>query len=132
MQEIYNIHPNRIFHIHGEVDSDELIIGHNKTYEDLHKDTLDCVYEDYVTQLTRDATVSALLLMRKNVEDIILSNENLFCCFKDVEHIYVYGFSFSLIDLPYIDKIIDSILVARYSIIEYPKSRSTSLLRMLA
>lgn len=124
LQQLYNIPDSQIVHIHGDVEADELVLGHNKTYDELHdmaegiqpeppddlsEEELVEWYQDngddYITQTVRDAAVNNIFGIRKDVENIIRQHHNLFSSMKDVEHIYVFGFSFSPVDTPYIDEI---------------------------
>lgn len=49
------------------------------------------------------------LLSKKHVDEIISENSSRFDVLKDVEKIMIYGHSFSDIDLPYFERIINSL-----------------------
>lgn len=125
LQHIYGIPNQQVIHIHGDTEAEELVLGHNTTYEELHrkaegiqpeppKDLSDEELaewllndgDDYITQTVRDTAVNNIFSIRKDVENIIRNHHLLFSSMKDVEHIYVYGFSFSPVDIPYIDEIL--------------------------
>ncbi|WP_418696647.1 bacteriophage abortive infection AbiH family protein [Bacteroides sp.] len=125
LQQLYGIPDSQILHIHGDIGEEELILGHNKTYEELHamaegiqpeppedlsEDELAEWYQDngddYITQTVRDTAVNNIFGIRKDVENIINNNHLHFSSMKDIEHIYIYGFSFSPVDIPYIDEIL--------------------------
>lgn len=127
LQELYGVPDSDILHIHGKAPDDTLVLGHNKTYEeltqavevvrseppaDLSEEELAEWYddgEDYITQTVREAAVSEIYAIRKDVEQIIRNNRTMFSSMNEIEHIYIYGFSFSPVDEPYIDKIINHI-----------------------
>ena len=94
-----------------------LVLGHNKTYveltkaaevvqpeppADLSEEELAEWYdgEDYITQTVRDAAVNEIYRIRKNVEQIIQDNRSIFSSMNKIEHIYIYGFSYSQVDEP--------------------------------
>lgn len=82
------------FNIHGDQFSDSIIIGHGKEVE---------VYEgkyigaaDYLTDIQE--------VLKKDTKKII-EETDLFKELDSIENIYSYGFSFSEVDLPYINEI---------------------------
>lgn len=128
LQELYGIKDEQIFHIHGTKDSkpEDFILGHNVPFltaigryipnsEDKTEAEIDRAYwtldstESYIKHEFQDYIVNAFEGMRKNTEEIIFNHRELFHSFKNVREIYVYGFSFSEIDLPYIDEIVNII-----------------------
>lgn len=126
LQDLYGIPDSEILYIHGKASDEVLVLGHNKTYEeltkaaevvqpeppaDLSEEELAEWYdgEDYITQTVRDAAVNEIYRIRKNVGQIIQDNRSIFSSMNKIEHIYIYGFSFSPVDEPYIDEIISHI-----------------------
>lgn len=127
LQKLYNISDSQILHIHGDIEDYELVLGHNKTYAELNDlatasrpdPPVDLSIEepeewygqaeDYTTIQVRHTAIDNICRIRKDVESIIQYNHSLFSSMKDIEHIYVFGFSFSPIDLPYIDQIVQNI-----------------------
>ena len=102
-----------------------MIVGHNKTSEEIYKvlkgkeklppkgltdaeleEWMECFTDDLTTQDVIDASSAYAGRMKKNVRGIIAQHLKLFETFKDVEKIYVLGFSFSPIDVPYIEEIL--------------------------
>lgn len=83
--------------------------------EDIYDDEEEDFYEDEEEglelhqQWALDAAISSIASQRKPVTNIIKNNNDIFCSFKDVTDIHIYGFSFSDIDLPYLDKIVEVI-----------------------
>ena len=51
-------------------------------------------------------SLESLMSLKKDVEGCIEKNKRFFDEILDVQRIYVYGFSFSPIDMPYLEKII--------------------------
>ena len=57
-------------------------------------------------ELAASSSLESLVTLKKDVEGCIKKNQQFFNEILDVERIYVYGFSFSSIDMPYLEKII--------------------------
>lgn len=126
LEDIYEIDAKHVYHIHGIIDDkDSMVVGHGLGEEELN-DMLKCheprigeVWNKKLNMLTRIqlvtpkhkdlATLSSLesiVSLKKDVEKCIEMNQQFFNDILDVERIYVYGFSFSSIDMPYLEKII--------------------------
>lgn len=125
LESLYAVPHDQILHIHGSVfEKGEYIIGHGKTYEMLQQDLesqeptppsdaspeemqdfcerySDSIYED-----TKEAVLTSIADLRKPVDEIIGRNRGVFEKLKEVEKVYVYGLSFSDIDMKYIAEII--------------------------
>lgn len=124
LETLYAVPREQVLHIHGSVfEKGEYIIGHGKTYEILHQDlesqepspapdatleeeqefyesNYDPIYED-----TKEAVLTSIADLRKPVDEIIERNRGVFELLKEVEKVYVYGLSFSDIDMKYIAEI---------------------------
>lgn len=132
LQKLYNIKPADILFIHGNVSSGtDLIFGHNRSYEELDNefapelpkppDDLDSEDlaewyevdgnsgEDYIHQSVRGEVVSQIYRLKKNTENIINENKKIFDALKDVQNVYIYGWSFSLVDLPYLNEVLSKV-----------------------
>ena len=126
LENIYEIDAKCVHHIHGVIDDkDSMIVGHGLGAEEL-KDMLisqeprigegwnkklhRMVRLQIVTPKHKElATLSSLesiVSLKKDVERCIEKNQQFFNEILDVGRIYVYGFSFSSIDMPYLEKII--------------------------
>lgn len=126
LEDIYEIDAKHVYHIHGVIDDkDSMVVGHGLGVEEL-KDILKSqeprIGEGWNKKLNRMlrlqivtpkhkelATLSSLeslVTLKKDVEGCIEKNERFFNEIADVQMIYVYGFSFSPIDMPYLEKII--------------------------
>ena len=92
-----------VCHIHGCVDCNEkLIIGHGNDEIDFYND------KHLPDSLEARSTLEELQKkLRKNTDEAIWKNKSFFELIKnsDITQIYSYGFSFSEIDLPYIEHI---------------------------
>lgn len=135
LQKIYNIKPSDILFIHGNVTlGKDLVLGHNRSYneldtefspelpeppENLDSEDLaewyDEIYgnaEDYIHQSVREEVVSQICRLRKDTQSIIKTNQEVFKALKNTQTVHIYGLSFSSVDLPYIDKIINEVNVS--------------------
>jgi len=132
LQKLYNVKSTDILFIHGNVSyGTDLVIGHNRQYEelenefapelpeppdDLSAEDLAEWYdengnsgEDYIHQTVRDEVVAQIHRLKKDTAKIIKENKRFFNALKDVQTIYVYGLSFSPVDLPYLDEVLNII-----------------------
>ena len=126
LEDIYEIDAKRVYHIHGVIDDkDSMVVGHGLGEEELN-DMLKCheprigeVWNKKLNRMTRLQIVTpkhkelaalssleSIVSLKKDVEGCIDKNQQFFNEILDVERIYVYGFSFSSIDMPYLEKII--------------------------
>lgn len=121
LQDLYGVSDDDVYSIHGNVSKGtNLILGHGKTENQIRpkkpvmpegltdeqrESWLDDNDTDYSYDITEDEVVNQVMKQRKNVEDIISKNENLWNKLKDVKEINLYGISFSDIDIPYIDHV---------------------------
>lgn len=101
LEDIYRISADNICHIHGML-GEPLVVGHGLTDEEIQN--LHYVYarnfigaEDNLTQTIRE--------LRKPVEGRITLWRDFFESLNNVTEIYSCGFSFSHVDLPYIERI---------------------------
>ena len=124
LEDIYEIDAKRVYHIHGVIDDkDSMVVGHGLGEEELN-DMLKSqelrigeVWNKKLNRMTRLQIVTAkhkelaalsslesIVSLKKDVEGCIEKNQQFFNEILDVERIYVYGFSFSSIDKPYLEK----------------------------
>jgi len=101
LERIYDIHEDRICHIHGvsrdgteNLGLDDFIFGHGRESFDVA-----------VTDIER----TAYNITKKPVGNCITKNQPFFEKLNDVDNIFSYGFSFGDVDMPYIEKICKSI-----------------------
>lgn len=119
LETVYAIDPSKVFHIHGDVRNveNDLVFGHGKNYDELvskfsmeSNDISSDLYDDpgEMKDLISDAS-RQLASARKCTEDIIRKNHNLFANLSSVQTVCSMGFSFSDVDLPYIDLIAEKV-----------------------
>lgn len=126
LEDIYKIDAKRVYHIHGVIDDkDSMVVGHGLGEDELN-DMLKSqelqigkVWNKKLNRMTRLQIVTpkhkelaalssleSIVSLKKDVEGCIEKNQQFFNEIFDVERIYVFGFSFSSIDMPYLEKII--------------------------
>lgn len=119
LRRLYKIPQDKICYIHGNArKGDELVLGHGKTKEQLIEPTLtpsnltkeqqqewiDENITDDSFHRTVDATIDAVSNQRKEVDRIIIHNDEAWNQMTQAQNFYIYGLSFSPIDTPYITK----------------------------
>lgn len=127
LEDIYHIPLENICHIHGIVD-DSVIVGHGLSHEEIN--SLHDIYarefigaEDNLTQAIRD--------LRKPVDAQITLHQDFFERLDNITEIYSYGFSFSNVDLPYIERICEVVNTSNVTWYQYTYNGSdyTDILR---
>ena len=126
LEDIYEIDAKRIYHIHGVIDDeDSMVVGHGLGEDELNnmlksqEPRIDEVWNKKLNRMIRlqivtpkhkelaaFSTIESIVSLKKDVDRCIKKNQVFFNEILDVERIYVYGFSFSYIDIPYLEKII--------------------------
>lgn len=92
LQWLYKIPEEQVLHIHGRASKRErLIFGHNTTFL------------GYGSSEEEQQVCFELGKYEKNPFEHICKNEELTLILNNVEHVYIYGFSFSPVDEDYID-----------------------------
>ena len=126
LEEIYKIDAKHVYHIHGVIDDkDSMIVGHGLRLEELNDilerqkqrmgevqikksnlmTRLQLITPKHI-ELAASSSLDSIFSLKKDVEGCIEKNKSFFDEILDVQRIYVYGFSFSPIDMPYLEKII--------------------------
>ncbi|MCV9901350.1 bacteriophage abortive infection AbiH family protein [Exiguobacterium sp. N5] len=96
LEKIYRM--KNVFHLHG-LQNSEIIIGHGilrTEFENIYTGTEDILWEIHHS-------------LKKDTDKIIENWGSLFNSLNSVDKIYSHGFSFSDVDLPYIEKICEVI-----------------------
>ena len=124
LESVYNIPSEQIHHIHGKYGTDDYVLGHGRTYEDIeksiranepqpsknligpelynwHDEHWDESYDNTVRY-----TVLTLANFRKDTDFIIRAYCDLFHAMSDLKEITILGCSFSEIDAPYFSEAI--------------------------
>lgn len=136
LEIFYGIPQSQIMHIHGCIsDENSIIMGHDSIEEDLihllEKEEYDGANTRFDNSFSSDEMYSLLhfgydkafsgaikcsLNLQKGVTSIIKNNISFFDKLDGVDEINVYGFSFSEIDMPYIEKINEIAPFAKWTI----------------
>lgn len=131
LEHIYKVPKEKVLHIHGYVENnDELIFGHNESPE-----LLEHQYSE-IGQLKPDdndvrEVESVFLSKKKCPHDYMVNHQKIFNSLSDVQNIYVYGLSFSEIDMPYLTKINTIVQKAEWTISYYGKNGKEKILNAL-
>lgn len=127
LEELYGVPYNAVLHIHGSQVNEQFVLGHGTSREELDESAsepmpeftefddpseygLD-VQEDEITSNARIAAVEQVLSIKKDVDSIINTNKRTFDNLQSVEKVFIWGMSFSPVDKPYLDKIVNSVPV---------------------
>ena len=113
LESLYNIDESQVIHLHGSIDSREIIFGHHMTAEKmLERDMDNHMYDrnpekDKGEFNARTAMFEVAEELMKPVERILLDFSTEFYSLTSVTELEVLGFSYSPIDLPYLERIIE-------------------------
>ncbi|MDR1606386.1 MAG: bacteriophage abortive infection AbiH family protein [Streptococcaceae bacterium] len=106
LEEIYSI--DEVIHIHGTIDKkDSIIFGHGRVLSEDESENENLIGAEYnLSEIVR--------ITRKELQLKRLNELNL----DDITNVYVFGFSFGDVDMPYIEKLAShqNIKEARWSI----------------
>lgn len=111
LEDVYDIPDKQICHIHGSVDDfGELIVGHGDKSSFKRPPLYSCEEDDDIRLIEGEELISKYFKSTyKNVEKIIKSNKSLWNKLKKVKKVYILGHSLSDIDMPYFEKIYQSV-----------------------
>ena len=113
LEDFYGIDESRVVHLHGSVDSSNFIFGHDSMGEDV---------SDYALEDARETGKDADLYMdmvhvkmsgdfsdvfRKPIAEVVERHRNDFEALAGIEEMIVLGVSYSEIDKPYFERIIE-------------------------
>lgn len=136
LENLYNIYSSRILHIHGCLNDDEYIIGYGRAYDEVKEEAEPYiplfnpnedepseyglnVYDDEITENTKDEVVSQIMAVAKPTGEIINKYGNIFDKLGDVCKVCIYGLSFSSVDEPYLNRIISSVSPRAVFVVSY-------------
>lgn len=127
LEDIYGIDPDQICHIHGVIDDkDSIIFGHGLGLVELNnisesqkprikgevwnkkhniKTSLIAITPRH-KELAMMSSLKSIYSLKKDVDGCIEKNIRFFDKILNVQRIFVYGFSFSPIDMPYLEEIL--------------------------
>ena len=108
IEDLYNVNSNSVFHVHGDIEDffGTLLIGHG------NDDDINALEEECQTLFSgreysaKKAIVKYLQKSRKPVEQLIENNTAYFEDYRNASEIYILGFSFGDVDMPYVEKIV--------------------------
>lgn len=108
IEKVYNIPESQVLHIHGSIDSESIVIGHNDNA--VTEKMLSCVKKSQERFDEFDESVYEFIykIQKKYVKDTqryISQNWYFFAKLKDVDEICVIGHSFGEVDWPYFEVI---------------------------
>lgn len=108
LEKAFNVDPSRILHIHGIQGERDLVIGHAPipNIQFVEEDIAPEYYQESIFERVRVAFVEET---EKPVDLLIEDNQWFFDKLSDVTEVFVIGFSFGEVDLPYIRKIENSV-----------------------
>lgn len=112
LEDLYKIKKEQVVHLHGSMDNKNFIFGHNKTVEEMREHDMEIhMYDnpddDNGEYDARMAMYEAAEDLIKPVDRVIYEYCGEFESLWNIEELEVLGFSYSPIDLPYLERIID-------------------------
>ena len=113
LEDLYGVDDELVVHLHGSIDNNVFIIGHNRTAEEMmNQDLENNVYKrdldiDSAEDDARNAMFIAAEDFKKPVEDIIYQHRADFNSLDGIKEIEIKGFSYSPIDLPYLERVLE-------------------------
>lgn len=113
LEDLYGIEEDQVVHLHGSVDNNVFVIGHNMTAEQMmNKDFEENVFyrdpdKDKGQDEARFAMFQAAEEMKKPVEAVIIDHGSAFNSLKGIEEVEILGLSYSPIDMPYLEEVFD-------------------------
>ena len=137
LEDIYNVKPEQVLHIHGVAGNGErLIIGHRfskKQLKDLYPTPYDLYKQGKIDEETVssydvhdewawDEAFSQVASMQKPVKQLIQDHQNFFGAIKGALKVCAYGLSFSEVDLPYLKEVIAMAPLAKWEISYYSEN----------
>lgn len=113
LEDLYEIEEDQVVHLHGSVDDGVFVLGHNMTADQMQERDLERnMYDrdpddDKGEDEARMAMFDVAEELKKPVQEIIQENSMDFNSLNSIEYMEVLGFSYSPIDLPYLERIIE-------------------------
>ncbi len=104
LEKLYKIPENNVLHIHGSAmkPEDQLIVGHKTVPVGIECD-------DVNKKKSLELIMNEMQKFYKQTSEIIKNNSNKLDRLKDIDRIVVLGHSLSIIDMPYFNKVIESV-----------------------
>lgn len=105
LEDVYHIPDEQICHIHGHVDSDEVIVGHNKKLNALNH-----YAERDEEEVVERELIEVMNGIDKNISIQIKKNQSFFDRLQDVSRVVVLGHSLNDIDREYFNQVFRLVL----------------------
>lgn len=105
IQNVYQIGDEKIFHIHGRIGSDRLVIGHGDSIHFEPELDEEGNSNRHMFSDAEGAAKSPLYHFKKPVEEIMDTNRYYFDSLGNIEMVVILGHSLNSIDIPYFEKI---------------------------
>ncbi len=105
LENVYKIKKSNVLHIHGDINSDNLVCGFDNVDTEKVLAEADCgIYtNDFPYEYDGYCLLGEFLCsFHKNTNDIILKNKTFIDRFADCEEVYIIGLSFSKTDINYL------------------------------
>ena len=96
LESIYDINPYNICHIHGCIDDEGIIVGHNHRIDPQNEDE-----KQFNIKMSIRNIVELMNKSVKPVMDLIQKNSTFFNSLYDIDRIIVIGHSMAKVDMPY-------------------------------
>lgn len=104
LENRYNIPKNNVCHIHGSIEDDKIIVGHNNRKDPTRE------YDDKTNrELSKRNIVELMNTNVKPVNELIKNNQYFFNSLCDVTRVVVVGHSLSVIDMPYFREVANKV-----------------------
>ena len=103
LENVYHIPEKDVLHIHGVVgEGEDLVVGHRVKADerDAYNESAPIYQENSMINI-----INIINAFRKPTKDIIAHNQPFFQSLKNITDIYVYGHSYSPVDLDYFEEI---------------------------
>lgn len=139
LEDLYEVDEDNILHLHGSVDGNEFVIGHNLTAEEMiDKDLEAHMYERNPDNDKGEDEARFEMFqviedeMKKPVNEIMDLNRDYFNALDTIKEMIVLGFSYSPIDLPYLRRIFEitgkniDVIFSWHTDIDYSRAESFS------
>jgi hypothetical protein len=131
LENVYQIHQDKIVHIHGDIENKQIVFGHSKVLkEDLeideNGDSNRTPFSD-----SESAVKQTFHAFYKPVGNIIKENKHHFERFNTVKKIIVLGHSLKEIDIPYFEEILIHTNNAKWEVSYYEEKEEKEHLQKL-
>lgn len=112
LEDFYGIDESRVVHLHGVVDNGGFIYGHDRSPNDMDDEDIESQRRDLGPDLFADLVHMKMSrefadVFRKPVSEVLEKHRRNFEALAGIEEMIVLGFSYSDIDRPYFERIIE-------------------------